>query len=199
MRRRSGVILGMVALSLAACSSGDSEVTSATTPTTESAAATDSTDATGAVTTTTMASTTTAASTSTSTSTSTTTTTVDPLTAAQTVYFSITGTINSGFGDLDARFPDISYDTYSAYCVEAAVLVETFARAVSDYTWPTGAQDEADEVARTSAAEVGLWKRCAEDPGRDVLVDIEARLRDATTAATAASNNMRLVLDLPLI
>ena len=149
------------------------------------------------------------ASTTTSPPTSTTTTTtiapttsVDPLTRAQQEYLAMASTANTALADLFAPYATLGYVPWAEfpqYCAAAAVAEEAFTTAMRSYNWPRQARTAAALQVTVNAELTSDYQECARTEATEAaLADVNSRITSADARSTAAANNFRAAIGLPL-
>ena len=143
-----------------------------------------------------------APTTSTTTTTVAPTTTIDPLTRAQQDYLSMASTINTAMANLFAPYTALGYVPWAEfpqYCAAAALAEEAFTTTMRSYSWPRQARTAAALQVTTNAELTNDYQECARtEPTQAALADVNSRITDADARSTAAANNFRAAIGLPL-
>jgi len=194
----------VVLIALGSCSNGDlfSRPSSSNAP--DTVQSTTPTQTTSALTTppSTAPPATTSPTTSAATTTIAPTTSIDPLTGAQQAYLAMASTINTAMADLFAPYAALGYVPWAEfpqYCAAAAAAEEAFTTAMRSYNWPRQARTAAALQVTTNAELTTDYQECARtEATQAALTDVNSRITNADTRSTAAANNFRAALGLPL-
>jgi hypothetical protein len=111
-------------------------------------------------------------------------------------------TINTVMADLYAPYASIGFVPWAEfpqYCEAAAVAEEAFTTTMRSYSWPRQARTAAALQVTTNAELTSDYQECARTEGTQAaLADVNSRIIDADARSTAAANNFRAALGLPL-
>lgn len=113
-------------------------------------------------------------------------------------YFVISATYNAIIDQADAPYSgNVPWSKMPGICAQIAPAEEEFARAVQQGPWPADHQDEADELARASAASAGQLYDGAAAKSASGAADAMAD-PSLETASQAGASATRLALGLPI-
>ncbi|MEY2582447.1 MAG: hypothetical protein QOE09_2296 [Ilumatobacteraceae bacterium] len=111
-------------------------------------------------------------------------------------------TINTALADLFAPYATLGYVPWAEfpqYCAAAAAAEEAFTTAMRSYSWPRQARTAAALQVTINAELTTDYQECARtEATQAALADVNSRITDADARSTAAANNFRAAIGLPL-